>query len=261
MADDKPSDPRGSLLVTTTGEIFQPVRLHYELFDLRRLLKIFNKLDCVGPDPAKQRLVWLYTGEARTLKFERSYEDIPDEWHEIALGFFYIRRSGDFIKTSEELLLDLRSFERSAAAIEFFDRRIPRTVARLAFFDVVNRVFSGEEKPPSDFDYFFEREEIRRTNPFAMIESLEKFKEKAKGKAADIEALRGAFLVEMEARMDQVHSEVERLPVSYYEDGIEALRSWFMMRQTQSLMEWNEDRKLSFREFFARMQQRTQQEE
>jgi hypothetical protein len=250
MVESKPSSQQRTRLITTTGEIYQPIRLHYELFNQGRLLKIFDKLDCVGFDPPRQRWIWVYTGEARTLKFKRSYEDVPDEWREIALGYFFIRRSGDFIKTDQELLLDLRSFERTVAAVEFFDRQIPRTVARLAFFDVVNRIFSGVERPADDFDYFFEREEVLKANPFALIEAIEKLD----GNAPDFEARRLAFLAETEARMDRPRPEVERLPADYYEDGIEAFRKSFMVRQTQSLMEWEEGRKLSFREFFTRIQ-------
>ncbi|MCI0665897.1 MAG: hypothetical protein L0220_32985 [Acidobacteria bacterium] len=123
---------------------------------------------------------------------------------------------------------------------------------------MVNRVFSAEEKPPSDFNYFFEREEVRITDPFAMIEWIEDLKKSKKD--ADFEARKRAFLIETEARIDQAHPEVQRLPVSYYEDGIEALKSWFAVRQAQSLMEWREGRKLSFREFFRRIQQGSQLE-
>jgi hypothetical protein len=249
MSKNRAPAPKKGVLHTTTGEIFQPVRLHYELFDEERLLRIFDDLDCVGFDPLKQRWMWVYCGEARTIKFKRSYEDIPEDWRDIALGSFYIRQSGDFIKTGQELLLDLRSFERTAAAVEFFDQRIPRAVAKLAFYDVVNRVFTGEEKPPDDFDYFFEREEVRKTNPFAMIEAIDKLDKKA----PDFEARKMALMADLEVKMNSPRPEVERLPADYYEDGIKIFRQSLMLRQTQSLMEWNENRKLSFRDFYTRI--------
>lgn len=216
------------------------------------MLRIFDKLDCVGFDPLKQRWLWVYSGEARALRFDRSYEDIPEDWREVALGSFYIRRGGELIKASRELLLDLRSFERTAAAVEFFDKRIPRAVAKLTFYDVVNRVFTAGERPPDDFDHFFEREEVRKTNPFAMIEALDGLDKKA----PDFEARRRVFMAELEARMDRPRPEIERLATDYYEDGLEAFRTSLMIRQTQSLMEWNEGRKLSFREFFTRINEK-----
>lgn len=42
MADEKTTTPERGLLFTTTGEIFQPVRLHYELFDEKKLAEDFR---------------------------------------------------------------------------------------------------------------------------------------------------------------------------------------------------------------------------
>jgi hypothetical protein len=252
MSKRKTSTPERSVVHTTTGEIFQPVRLHYKLFDKEKLLRIFDELDCVGFDPLKRHWMWVYCGEARTLKFKRSYEDIPEDWREVALGTFYIRQSSDSIKTGEELLLDLRSFERTTAAVEFFDNLIPRTVAKLAFLDVVNRIFTGRESPPDDFDFFFEREEVRETNPFAMIDAVDALN----NRAPDFEARRLALMAELEAKMNQPRPEVERVAADYYEDGIETFRTSLMLRQTQSLIEWNENRKLSFRDFYTRIMKR-----
>jgi len=239
------------LVITTTGEIFQPIRLHYELLDRKELLRTFNKLGCIDFDPGRQRWVWLYTREARPLKFERSYDELPKEMREIVLGAFYIRKSGRFIRSEFELLLDLRSFERAVAAIEFFDKRIPRKVAKLRYFDVVNRLFSSDEDAPADFDDLFEREELRKTNPFARIEEIENLDESA----PDFEARRLVFLAETEKKMDEPRPEVQRLPTSYYEDGIEVFSAMLKMQQTHSLMEWKEGRKLSFLDFFTRIQQ------
>lgn len=61
-----------SLVTTTTGELLQPIRLHYELFNKKELLRIFNKLDCISLDAPRQRWVWMYAKETRTLKFKRS---------------------------------------------------------------------------------------------------------------------------------------------------------------------------------------------
>jgi hypothetical protein len=39
--------PEEALLATMTGELFQPVRLHYRVFDSDGLLRAFQKLRCV----------------------------------------------------------------------------------------------------------------------------------------------------------------------------------------------------------------------
>src|SRR5262245_49747805 len=133
------------LATTTTGEIFQPIRLHYELLDRKELLRIFNNLGCIDFDPKRQRWLWMYVREARSLKFERSYDDLPKEIKEIVLGSFYIRKSADYIRSGSELLLDLRSFERAVVAVEFFDKNISRKETNMYYFDVVNLLFSFEE--------------------------------------------------------------------------------------------------------------------
>lgn len=239
-----------TLASTTTGELIQPIRLHYELFDKKGLLKIFNNLGCVNLDPPRQRWVWMYAKEARTLKFKHSYDEIPKEQRDIVLGSFYLRSSGKYIKSELELLLDVRSFERAAYAIEFFDKRIPRTVAKLAYHDVSNRLLNFQEAAALDFDLLFDTKELRETNPFALSEAFEQFDKNA----PDAEARRLAYIADTESRMNAIDPDVRRLPTSFYEDGIESFRSALKLQQTKSLIEWDEGRKLSFIEFFARIQ-------
>src|SRR5687768_13050022 len=90
------------LLATMTGEPFQPVRLHYNVFDRKALLRVFKNLRCVDRDPTRLRWVWLYDFEARSLPFKQSYAQIPQQHHPIVIGAF--------IPQSEaRLVLDLRS--------------------------------------------------------------------------------------------------------------------------------------------------------
>jgi hypothetical protein len=56
------------LLSTLTGEHFQPVRLHYQLFDEDGLTTAFKKLRCVQRDSGQDRWVWLYEHEAKMLQ-------------------------------------------------------------------------------------------------------------------------------------------------------------------------------------------------
>src|SRR5712692_1676290 len=63
------------LLMTMTGEIHQPVRLYYTVYDQAAVLKVFSKLRCMDEDQDSQRWVWLYHGEAKKLKFHTSYSE------------------------------------------------------------------------------------------------------------------------------------------------------------------------------------------
>src|SRR6266478_3711562 len=109
------------ILATITGEYFQPVRLHYQVFDHEGLLRAFKKLRCVEEDRTQPRRVWLYDHEAKELRFERSYAEFPAHLRTIALGSFYPRGQG-------LLPLDLRSCERPLLAIAFFDKHISQSV-------------------------------------------------------------------------------------------------------------------------------------
>ena len=56
--------------MTTTGELLQLIRLHYEVEDREKLRAIFASLRCLEYDASQTRWVWLYTEEARTLPFK-----------------------------------------------------------------------------------------------------------------------------------------------------------------------------------------------
>src|SRR3954470_13558124 len=79
------------LLATTTGEHFQPVRLHYRVLNRTGLLRAFEKLRCLDYDPTRKRRVWLYAHEARRLRLPRSYAQLPKELHPIVIGAFFLR--------------------------------------------------------------------------------------------------------------------------------------------------------------------------
>jgi hypothetical protein len=149
-----------ALLATMTGEHFQPVRLHYQVFDRQALLRVFGKLRCVDRDPTRLRWVWLYDFEARDLPFRQSYAQIPRQHHPIVIGSFLPRGA-------DEMVLDLRSWERATLALPFFDRRIPRKVAKVTEAEVVNRLFSGEESQITP-DQLFDGQETPPADPEAV---------------------------------------------------------------------------------------------
>jgi hypothetical protein len=137
------------LMATVTGEPFQPVRLHYRLSDQHALLRRFGQLRCVDRDHSQPRWVWLYDHEARKLRFDRCYADLPRQLHPVVIGAFFVRDEG-------QLLLDLRSCERALLAIPFFDKHIPQNVAGLIEATVVNKLFSADNAeltPDRIFDH------------------------------------------------------------------------------------------------------------
>jgi len=192
------------VLTTTTGELMQPIRLHYNIFNKKELLRVFNKLGCVELDPPRNRWVWVYAREATALKFKRSYDDLPKDARNVVLGAF-------FITSETRAHLDVRSVERALAAVEFFDKRITRATAKLRHLCILNRLFSDPEEFPENFDVFFDTEEARNfdsaTAQLAMI----------------ADALKG---------VNRQTPEVEYLPAVYYEGGVSQMKLMLFARQT-----------------------------
>jgi hypothetical protein len=60
------------VLATITGELFQPVRLHYQVLEQAGLERALEKLRCLEHDSPRRRRVWLYDHEARSLRFPNS---------------------------------------------------------------------------------------------------------------------------------------------------------------------------------------------
>ena len=107
------------LLMTMTGEIHQPVRLYYEVYDKAKVVQAFKTLRCVQFDLDKEGWVWLFQSEAKKLKFATPYGKIPKHRRPIIIGSFRFPQV-------DIMWLDVRSYERATKAIVFFDRRIPQ---------------------------------------------------------------------------------------------------------------------------------------
>ena len=219
--DDQP------LLATVTGEHFQPVRLHYTVLDHDGLLRAFRKLRCLDHDPAKGRWVWLYDFEARKLRFERSYRQLPKHLHPIVIGSFFPRGK-------DHLLLDLRSCDRAIQAIPFFDTHLPRGVARVTEAEVVNRFFPATGNEQLTPDRLFDAQVSPPSDPEAEVRGLI---ERVSGIQDPQERLDSA-LEEMESRARRPLPEIERFPVHYHEDGIEGFTMALRLRQIVALKHW-----------------------
>jgi hypothetical protein len=216
-----------TLLATVTGEHFQPVRLHYQILDQAGLLRAFKKLRCIDLDPGRERWVWLYDYEAKKLQFKKSFAQLPKQLRPIVIGSFF-RRDKD------RLLLDLRSCERAVLAIPFFDKHIPRSVARVTEAEVVNRLFSAVGNEQLTPDRLFDSQPSTVRDPDAEVRRLLDL-------VADIEDPQEKFRVvteDMNARAKEPVPEIERLPIHFYQDGIHGFQLGLRLRQIVALQHW-----------------------
>src|SRR5712692_6085787 len=87
-----PPESANQVAMTTTGEIMQLIRLHYEVEDVDKLRALFASLRCLEYDARQTRWVWLYTEEARTLSFKD-----PRAADNVVLGEFVFKGQTDVV--------------------------------------------------------------------------------------------------------------------------------------------------------------------
>src|SRR5712692_10107494 len=141
-------DSEKKLLMTMTGEMHQPIRLYYQVVDQAAVCKVFAKLRCLDEDQDNHRWVWLYHGEAKTLKFHTSYAAIPRKMRPIVLGAFRFT-------STKDMTLDVRSCERATQAVVFFDRYLQRSITHVTHAALVNRLFPATTDGLPALEFFF----------------------------------------------------------------------------------------------------------
>jgi hypothetical protein len=215
------------LLMTMTGEMHQPVRLYYEVFDQAAMLKAFAKLRCLDEDQDNQRWVWLYHGEAKKLKFHKSYSAIPRQSRPIVLGVFRFT-------SAQDMTLDVRSWERATQAVVFFDRYLKRSIARVTHAAIVNRLFPYTTDGLPALEALFAPEQVTEIDGEAMLRRL----------AASLQTIhdpgqrRDMAFTLMEQQSHERLPEVEKLPVHFYTDGITSLENALRLRQIVAFEHW-----------------------
>ena len=216
------------LLATTTGEPFQPVRLHYKVLNRPGLLREFEKLRCLDYDSTRKRWVWLYASEAKKLRFKKSYALLPKELHPIVIGSFFLR-------SKATLLLDLRSCERALLAIPFFNTHLPRRLVELEDAEVVNRLFPGTKTNLQlSPEVLFDRQISTSEDPEVLIRQLT---EKTANVGDQEERIR-IVLEDLKSRSKQPLPEIERLPIHFAEDGIGGFKLALQLRQMVAMQHW-----------------------
>jgi hypothetical protein len=220
-------DSGKQLLMTMTGEIHQPVRLYYQVFNHAAVLKAFTKLRCLDNDQDNQRWVWLYHGEAKKLKFHTSYAAIPRQMRPIILGVFRF-------PSAQDMTLDVRSCERATRAVVFFDRYLKQSIARVTHAAIVNRLFPYTTDGLPALEALFAPEQVTEIDGEAMLRRI----------AASLQTIhdpgqrRDMAFTLMEQQSHERLPEVEKLPVHFYTDGITSLENALRLRQIVAFEHW-----------------------
>ncbi len=209
---------------TSTGEIFQPIRVHYNVKNKLELIYEFSKLQCIDLDSTHNRWVWLYVAEARKIQFANQ----PPEKERIIIGEF-------IFKGKDELVLNLRSIERALEAIVFFDQYFSRNNVSVTDITMINRLFDIKEiRSIKSIDYLFERSDVLVRNPDKIIQQLMDIKSKAESEIdrfIEIEHF-------IQKLVNEPEPEIERFPFNYYENGINSLKFALALRQKTAIEHW-----------------------
>ncbi|MDY6936428.1 MAG: hypothetical protein SWY16_02075 [Cyanobacteriota bacterium] len=229
------------LVVTRTGEPYQPARLYFEVANAKTVLGVFKKLRCMYFERDDDAWFWLYENETKRLKFAESYNSIPKSVRPLVIGCFRFR--GD-----RELILDLDSFDRLLKAVDFFDRRINRRAAKITRLRVVNRFFQVDEikqysetadRLPNNLDVFFEREDVYIPNVEEFQTQVEQIAERHEEEEERLDAISDYVKVKSQERLP----EIEEIYPNFYEDGMRWLELVLGLRHLEAKARWegNED--------------------
>jgi hypothetical protein len=217
-------EDRQKLVVTITGEIFQPMRLHYEISRLEDFSASLSKLECIEYDSQKNRWVWFYLGESQSLNFKHGM-DINNP---VVLGEF-------LYKSNNKIVLNVRSFERGGQAVEFFDHYISRKILKITHVTICNRLFSLEEVSSIEsLDLYFEESEAEIINPEEFLQKLKAFTS-----GIDNQLERAKMAVQFVEELNKEPTpELETFPVYLYEDGIVQLEMQLNTSKTVAYQHW-----------------------
>src|SRR5713101_5978567 len=218
-----PPESANQVAMTTTGEILQLMRLHYEVLDVEQLRALFASLRCLEYDASQTRWVWLYTEEARTLSFKD-----PRAAQNVVLGEFVF-------KGQTEVVLNLRSFERATNALVFFDHHIPRTVARVTALTVSNRLLSTVGAASlGSLDQYFDTAEVVIKDPAALLRTLEDLA----SSIPDAHERLAVVAHYMEDKAKQPVPAMERFPLDYDDEGIRAVEALLAPHKVLAMHHW-----------------------
>jgi hypothetical protein len=235
------------LIKTRTGEAYQPCRIYYQVFNQKTVTGAFKKLRCMEWEPTMNPWRWRYDQEARKLRFDVSWNQIPKEHRPVILADFFFR-------SDTEMLVDVRSFQRVIQVLQFFDKHINRRAARATRLRIVNKYLNindqlGEEQLHPPFDYFFDREDIEIPDPEGFEQELLEQVPTDADESTRIQALT-EFL---EEKSKQPLPEIEEIPLHFYEDGIAPLEMTLTMRGVEAMEHWNGNRSFSQHDLITQM--------
>jgi len=212
------------LIRTLTEELFQPVRLYYTLHDRAKLDRVFEQLTCMEYNEALEDWTLTYAAEAAEIHLEVPPNKVPAPAQPLILATIYFEH--------DEMLVDLRSIERAVKIIEFINQHVPRAVVEITYTAIYNKLITADNDDLTsisefDFDEIFNDERITIMNPDDIVSEMESAASQYENKD---EAWQAAQRASDDAAKKPL-PEVEKMPIYYYEEGIDHFETMCKFRQ------------------------------
>ncbi len=97
--------PPETLLMTMTGEPYQPARIHYTVHDKSALQQVFMGLECMEFDEEGDRWILHYEDEAaESIQLEKSVDELPEGSRPMVIASLFAPEEG-------KMHVDVNSFE------------------------------------------------------------------------------------------------------------------------------------------------------
>jgi hypothetical protein len=224
------SKQKKSPVVTFTGEIAQPVRLHYNIRHFQKVLDKLRDLKCVGTNIPKRRFQWHLSHEASDGTLKLTSNQNPADIR--VLGFLFVD------ETEKKMMIRVLSIERAVFALRFFDKYIGKKYMKVTSVDMYNRILSNsveDEMMIKNSDLLFPAERITIAKVGEILELMEQWK--AAG-MSQVEMQR-AFMEYTELSHKRPVPEIEHFPIYFYEDGIDAVQFGLKLHQIVAFEHFN----------------------
>ena len=142
------SNEEPKLIMTSTEELFMPVRLYYKLHNKKALIKALRKLKCVlFSQEDEDHFVISYHKEAKKIDLAIAYQEVPKELYPIALADGYI-------VGNSELRVDTKSLRRAVGIVDFLVKSIiPSNIIEITAMANCNKA-TAVRNEEEDYQWF-----------------------------------------------------------------------------------------------------------
>ena len=131
------------------------------------------------------------------------------------------------------MLIDVRSIERARWIIEFIDHKVPRRIAEITHGAIYNKLTTAQKDNSDnirnlDYDIIFSHNNITEIHPGELEDYSKEVADTYENKEDRIQAM----LEKSESDSKKPMPLVEKLPVYFYEEGIESFSVRYQLRQS-----------------------------